>query len=95
MRFDWDSHKDHLNLLKHGISFEQAFTAFDDPFGRVMDDPKHSNLLEKREWLVGESDIGVLVVVFTIRRPGPVYRLISARKANHRERILYEEYKRV
>lgn len=80
---------------KNGISFEQAITAFDDPFGRAMEDPKHSTGREKRIWRIGMSDFGVLVVVFTIRRPGPLYRLISARKASRRERRLYEAYKGV
>lgn len=95
VRFDWDPHKARRNLSKHGVSFEQAITAFDDPFGRVMADPKHSLPREKREWRIGLSDVGILVVVFTIRQPGSVYRLISARKTGYRERRLYEKYKGV
>ena len=83
------------NVAKHGVSFEMAITAFDDPFARVVDDPAHSTPHEKREWLIGESDGGVLVVIFTIRHPGPAYRLISARKAGRRERSFYETLKRV
>jgi len=48
---------------------------------------------EKREWLLGESDSGVLVVIFTIRQPGNIYRLISARLANRKERKQYEQIK--
>lgn len=95
MRFDWDPKKARQNLLKHHISFELAITVFDDPFGRVLEDAKHSTSHEKREWIIGQSDTQILVVVFTIRYPGPVYRLISARKANRQERRLYEEYKRI
>ena len=50
---------------------------------------------EERHWLIGMGDGGVLVVVFTIRRPGNVYRLISARPASRRERRRYEEARRV
>ena len=95
MIFDWDPKKARRNIVKHGISFEKTVTAFDDPFGRIMEDPKHSTPHEKREWLIGLSDTGVLVIVFTVRQPGPTYRLISARKANRRERRLYEAFKRV
>ena len=48
-----------------------------------------------REWIIGESYRGILVVVFTERLEGRVYRSISARRANRRERKLYEEFKRL
>jgi uncharacterized DUF497 family protein len=82
-------------LQKHGISFIQAITAFDDPFALVGPDDRHSGAGEMREWLIGESDDGVLVMVFTRRREGRVCRIISARRANQRERKRYEEFKRV
>lgn len=93
MRFDWDQKKAASNQTKHKITFDQAITAFDDPFALIAPDPKHSNRTEVREWLIGEADAGVLVVVFTIRQPESVYRLISARKANRKERKRYEESK--
>jgi hypothetical protein len=95
MKFEWDEEKAHRNILKHGISFNQAITAFDDPFALIAPDEKHSSLEEIREWLIGESDDGVLVVVFTRRRYGQIYRIISARPANRRERKRYEEFKRI
>ena len=66
---------------------------FDDPYALIAPDEKHSTAKEKREWIIGESDKGVLVVVFTKRIQGAVYRIISARKASKQERRLYEEYK--
>ena len=51
--------------------------------------------LRKSGWLIGAADHGILVVVFTIRQPGNVYRLISARRASRKERKVYEEAKRV
>jgi uncharacterized protein len=95
MQFEWDDGKARRNLQKHGISFMQAITAFDDPFALVAPDDKHSGAGERREWLIGESDDGVLVVVFTRRREGRVCRIISARRASQRERKRYEEFKRV
>jgi uncharacterized protein len=95
MKFEWDEEKAHRNILKHGISFDQAITAFDDPFALIAPDEKHSGAGEFREWLIGESDDGVLVVVFTRRWHGQIYRIISARRANRRERKRYEEFKRI
>jgi len=95
MKFDWDPSKDDRNHQKHGIRFLDAITAFDDPFALIAPDPAHSTTLEIREWLIGESDFGVLVVVFTVRQPGNIHRLISARPANRKERKTYEESKRI
>jgi len=94
MRFDWDTRKAVTNQVKHGISFEEAVTAFDDPFALVAPDLPHS-AGEERRWLIGSADRGVLAVVFTVRQPANVYRLISAPPASRRERRRYEEAKRV
>lgn len=94
MRFEWDPGKGQANVKKHGIGFEEAITAFDDPFALVAPDPKHSKL-EEREWIIGESDKGILVVVYTKRDWGAIYRIISARRASRKERKIYEEYKTV
>jgi uncharacterized DUF497 family protein len=95
MRFDWDGRKATSNQLKHHVSFEDAITAFDDPFALIAPDTKHSTAGEERRWLIGESDIGVVVVVFTVRQPDDTYRLISARRAGRKERTRYEEAKRI
>ena len=93
MRFEWDERKASVNLAKHGIRFDVAITAFDDPFALVAPDPSHSTAAEERRWLIGEADTGVVVVVFTVRAAGDVYRIISARRANRRERRRYEQSK--
>ena len=93
MKFDWDPQKALSNEAKHRVAFEEAITAFDDPFGLVAPDPAHSTPRERRRWLIGQADNAVLVVVFTIRQPENVYRLISARRANRKERTRYEEAK--
>ena len=74
---------------------EDAITAFDDPFALIAADPKHSTATEARRWLIGESDVGVVVVVFTVRQPDDIYRLITARRAGRKERSRYEEAKRI
>lgn len=91
-RFEWDSGKARRNALRHGIGFKDAATAFDDPDALLADDPAHSRR-ERREWLIGLSARGrLLVVVFTMR-PGPAIRIISARRASARERERYERNK--
>ena len=94
VRFEWDPIKAASNLAKHKISFEQALRAFDDPFALIAPDVRHSQS-EQREWILGEADPAVLVVVFTRRDEGEVVRLISARKANRKEKAIYEALKRV
>ena len=95
MRFEWDDRKATANETKHGITFEEAITAFDDPYALVAPDTRHSTATEERRWLIGEADTGVLVVIFTVREEGDVYRIISARPASRKERQGHEQSKRV
>ncbi len=95
MRFDWDSSKAKSNKMRHGVTFEEALTAFDDPFALIERDHEHSTPEEIREAIIGEATPGILVVIFTIREYGQVFRIISARRANRKERKLYEEAKRI
>ncbi len=95
MRFDWDPRKAAGNKDKHGVSFEEAITAFDDPYALIERDEEHSTSKEIRESLIGEATPGVLVIIFTIRESGSVYRIISARKASKKEKNIYEEAKRI
>ena len=94
MEFEWGPAKAESNARKHHVTFLLAITVFDDPYALIAPDPEHS-AEETREWIIGESDQGVLVVVFTERLEGRVYRIISARRANRRERKLYEEFRRL
>lgn len=91
--FEWDPGKALLNEAKHGIGFEQAATVFSDLNALVFDDPKHSTL-EQRKWILGHSDKNTLIVVFT-ERLANVTRIISARKANRKERRIYEKNSRI
>jgi uncharacterized DUF497 family protein len=42
MQFEWDPKKAKQNLTKHGVSFDEAVTAFYDPLSATFDDPDHS-----------------------------------------------------
>jgi uncharacterized DUF497 family protein len=78
-----------LNYRKHGVSFEEAATAFEDEFSKVFPDPDHSDD-EERFIAFAMSQRGrLLVVAHTFR--GDRIRLISARKATPQERRIYEE----
>ena len=89
LAFEWDPRKAALNLAKHKVSFDEAVTAFGDPLGQIVDDPRHS-ADEERFVLLGRSGRRrLLVVMFTER--GEAIRLISARRATPRERRGHEE----
>ena len=87
--FEWDERKAARNKAKHGVSFELAVTAFDDPMRLVLTNTDDAD--EYRERLLGLSDKGVLLVVFTERshRHHSVTRIISARKATRKEQEIY------
>lgn len=86
--FEWDPQKSHRNLSKHGISFEEAQSVFDDPLYIVYFDPDHSDNQE-RYLIVGQSTVGRLSIVsFTETERG--HRIISARRATANERNAYE-----
>lgn len=87
--FDWDESKADSNLRKHGISFEEAITVFDDPLGDLISDPDHSEG-EQRYIVIGRSMRGDLLVVSFADR-GVVARIISCRRATVAERRRYEQ----
>jgi uncharacterized DUF497 family protein len=91
IRFEWDPRKNRANKAKHGVSFEEARTAFFDEHARVIPDPEHSED-EERFVLLGLSiELRVLVVCHCYRRANEVVRIISARKADATERNQYAE----
>lgn len=89
MEYDWDKNKAITNLSKHGVSFEEAKTVFDDPLYVDFYDPDHS-LEEHRFILLGESAQGRLLFVSYMERNNGI-RLISAREATLLERKGYEQ----
>jgi uncharacterized DUF497 family protein len=90
LTFEWDGRKAVTNLARHGVSFDEAITAFADPLGRLEDDDRHS-VSEPRLVLLGTSSADrLLAVMFTERGPERI-RVISARSATRSERRQYEE----
>jgi len=87
--FEWDDEKARRNLEKHGVSFEEAQTVFDDPLAGIKADPDHS-IGEKREIIVGRSEKErLLLISFTER--DEIIRIVNARLPTARERRIYEE----
>ena len=92
MDFEWDRQKAKYNLRKHGVSFEEASTVFDDVLADVYEDPDHS-VHERRFLMIGTSARGRLLNVSFANRE-PRIRIISARILTRREKTFYEEKNR-
>ena len=91
LTFEWNSRKASENKRKHGVSFEEAKSAFFDENARVISDPEHSDD-ESRFILLGLStQLRLLVVVHCYREADEVIRIISARKADPSERRQYAD----
>jgi len=96
IRFEWDSTKAASNLAKHGVSFEDAMTAFADPFALMTQDR-----IEEREqrWQTLGMAGGylVLLVAHTVGEDDDgieIIRIISARAADRKELKRYEDQNR-
>jgi uncharacterized DUF497 family protein len=89
--FEWDARKARSNYSKHGVSFAEAVSVFNNPLARIFPDEEHS-VEEVREIMIGYSAAKrILLVCFTETQTGRV-RIISARRATRVERHDYEEY---
>lgn len=86
INFQWDENKRHLNLIKHGLDFEDAKEIFTDDAFFIEDNRKDYG--EKRYILFGLLHKRVVIVVFTKCEKDTV-RIISIRKANKREQKSY------
>ena len=89
--FEWDENKADINLKKHGVSFEEAKTIFNDPLLLTYRDEFHSG--EERLISIGLSNNHrLLLVVQTecIQQHEIIVRIISCRKATAKERKQYE-----
>lgn len=89
MRFEWDPRKAAANLLAHGVSFAEAVTVLEDPFALTREDP--DTVEEQRFVTLGLSDQANTLVVVYAYEELDIIRVISAWKANKRQRERYEE----
>lgn len=89
--FEWDEAKNQINIAKHGVSFEQAITSFDDDYAVFYLDTTHSDN-EERYIVIGFSTYAnLLTVCHCYRGNGNVIRIISARKATKNEAKYYNK----
>ena len=90
--FEWDEYKNQVNVDKHGVSFEDAQYAFDDPNLLLFEDTNHSSL-EHRQFCIGQIDGQIITVRFTMR--GDSIRILGAgywrkgKKLYEKKRRLY------
>jgi len=90
LSFEWDERKNRANISKHHVSFEEARSAFGDEDGRLIHDPDHSDDEDRFVLLARSTRLRVLVVCHAYRGDD-VVRIISARRANRREKETYEK----
>lgn len=89
MNFEWDETKNEINKKKHGISFEQVKSVFEDDLAILFDDPDHS-FDEERFLIIGMSnEQGICIVSHCYRGTDEKIRIISARKATKTEKEYY------
>ena len=83
--FEWDEEKNRANLVKHGISFDDASQIFEGPV--IV---KRSDRHDEERWIaVGGFNDRILTVIFT--RRDRAIRIISARRPRPDEKRAYRE----
>src|SRR5690349_13225188 len=92
MRLEWDAHKSKVNRQKHKVAFETAAIAVEDQFSVTHTDASSAD----EEWRITTCAVEPGLILFVVhthfeRKGEEVIRIISARKAEPRERRLYEE----
>lgn len=85
--FEWDEAKARSNHVKHGVTFAEARTVFNDPFSLTIGDPDRS-VAEDRWVDIGLSAAGRVLVVWYTERDD-VIRIIGCRKATLAEQRQY------
>lgn len=91
-RFEWDPAKASANERKHGVTFEIARYAFDDP-DALMDHDRVEGGERRWQTLGMVGDVLLLLVAHTVRfeEEDEIIRIISARRADRKEKQRYEK----
>lgn len=86
--YEWDENKNVSNLEKHGLDFSLAIEVFSDPCAvEQLTNGEHG---EKRYQIVGKITNEELIIFVVFTKRGEKIRIISARKASKKERLIYE-----
>jgi len=88
VRFRWDPKKAKANERKHGVTFAEAATCFDDPNGCYLRNDAPS--FEDRLILIGYSQRRRLLFVVHAEAERDAIRIVSARRASVAQRRIYE-----
>jgi uncharacterized protein len=88
VRFEWNPQKAVENEQKHGVTFDEAATCFDDPNGCYLRNESPS--YEDRLILIGISSRSRLLFVVHAEVEREAIRIVSARKASPAQRRIYD-----
>jgi len=89
MKFTWDESKNHINIAKHGIDFNDACDMFSHPMLTCFDRKKEYG--EERWVGIGFLKGIIAVIVYTEDDDKDIIRIISARKATKYESTKLKE----
>jgi uncharacterized protein len=87
MNFEWNEEKRLVNVTKDGVDFLDACKLFDGPF--LTQEDSRRDYGETRHIAFGYVENRLIAVAFTKRKN--LIRIISARKANGREKKEFED----
>ena len=93
IRFEWDEAKNQTNQRKHGLSFEEAVQVFRDPL-QVSAQDRIENGEERWQTFGTVRGVLLVMVAHTLHEEDEaetVVRIISARRADRKERRFYED----
>ena len=88
MKFAWDKKKAAANVARHGVSFDEAATCFDDPNGCYLRNEAPS--YEDRLILIAVSASERILFVVHAEVGRDAIRIVSARKASPAQRRIYD-----
>jgi uncharacterized DUF497 family protein len=93
-RFEWDEEKSRINKELHGLYFDEALSAFDDPYLLEFYDDTHSDQGETRyKGLAELQNFIILYLSYTEPASGRT-RIISIRPAEPIEEKMYYEWRK-
>jgi uncharacterized protein len=90
--FSWNEGKNRENQRKHGVSFEEASSAFADENARLKHDPDHSQDEDRFILLGFSAKLRILIVAHVYRQEENQIRIVSARQATRNERKQYGQF---
>jgi uncharacterized DUF497 family protein len=88
-QFEWDPDKAEANRRKHGVTFDEAATVFDDPNAQPEYDERHS--ADEDRWLVIGLSSGLRLLTVAYTKRNETIRLISAHRATKAETRRYTD----